>query len=85
MNCHWVKLRADIQGIKPPSQRNENQFDAGSKYHIAANVGYVRYFTALVYEFQFYRALCLESGQYVPNDPKKPLHHCNFYGTVASF
>merc|ERR1711881_197208 len=47
----------------------------------AGDVGYVRYFTAFIYEFQFYRALCLESGRYVPGDPKKPLHRCNFYGS----
>jgi len=81
MNCHWWKLRNEIQGIKPPSRRNHEQFDAGSKFHVAGDVGYVRYFTAFIYEFQFYRALCLESGQYVPGDPKKPLHRCNFYGS----
>merc|ERR1712055_298729 len=50
-------------------------------FHVAGDVGYVRYFTAFIYEFQFYRALCLESGQYVPGDPEKPLHRCNFYGS----
>jgi hypothetical protein len=24
-------------------------------------------------------SVCL--GKYVPNDPKKPLHRCNFYGS----
>ena len=48
---------------------------------MAANVGYVRYFTAFVYQFQFYRTLCQISKQYDPNDPFKPLHHCNFYGS----
>merc|ERR1719184_44994 len=81
MNCHWWKLRNEIQGMKPPSQRSHEQFDAGSKFHVAGDVGYVRYFTAFIYEFQFYRALCLESGQYVPGDPEKPLHRCNFYGS----
>lgn len=81
MNCHWVKLRSEIQGIQPPNMRSEDHFDAGAKYHVAANVGYVRYFTAFVYEFQFYRTLCLISNQYDPNDPKKPLHRCNFYGS----
>ena len=28
MNCHWWKLRSKIQGIAPPSQRNNQQFDA---------------------------------------------------------
>ena len=42
MNCHWWKLRSEIQGLQPPSQRNNEQFDAGAKYHVAADVGYVR-------------------------------------------
>merc|ERR1739838_1289875 len=58
MNCHWVKLRSEIQGIQPPNLRLEEYFDAGAKFHVAGNVGYVRYFTAFVYEFQFYRELC---------------------------
>jgi hypothetical protein len=81
MNCHWWKLRNEIQGMMPPAMRSHEQFDAGAKYHVAGDVGYVRYFTAFIYEFQFYRALCLESGKYVPGDPKKPLHRCNFYGS----
>ena len=51
---------------------------------MAGDVGYVRYFTAFIYEFQFYRAMCLESGRYVPGDPKKPLHRCNFWGSMAA-
>jgi len=84
MNCHWWKLRKEIQGLAPPSTRNNQQFDAGAKYHVAGDVGYVRYFTAFIYEFQFYRQLCLESGKYEPGNPKKPLHQCNFYGSVEA-
>merc|ERR1712106_912532 len=84
MNCHWWKLRNEIQGMTPPAKRSHEQFDAGAKYHVAGDVGYVRYFTAFIYEFQFYRALCLESGNYVPGDPKKPLHRCNFYGSMEA-
>ena len=64
MNCHWWKLRSEIQGLRPPGQRSSGQFDAGSKFHVAADIGYVRYFTAFIYEFQFYRELCLASGKY---------------------
>jgi len=84
MNCHWWKLRNQIQGLEPPSKRSKDQFDPGAKYHVAGDVGYVRYFTAFIYEFQFYRAMCLQSGRYVPGDPKKPLHRCNFYGSVEA-
>ena len=88
MNCHWFvlvpiiitvltprwKLRHSIQGLQPPTTRSKEQFDAGAKYHVAAGIGYVRYFTALIYKFQFFRSMCLESGSYVPGDPSKPLH-----------
>ena len=74
MNC------STSLGVAPPNQRSEEDFDPGAKYHVAGNVRYVRYFTAHIYEFQFYRELCLVSGEYVPGDPSKPLHRCNFYG-----
>jgi hypothetical protein len=28
--------------MAPPNKRNTDQFDAGAKYHVAADVGYVR-------------------------------------------
>ena len=84
MNCHWWKLRNQIQGLEPPSKRSKDHFDPGSKFHIAGDKDYVSYFTAYIYEFQFYRAMCLQSGRYVPGDPKKPLHRCNFYGSVEA-
>ncbi len=34
----------------------------------------IRYFTAFIYQFQFYREMCLAAGKYDPQDPKKPLH-----------
>ena len=37
MNCHWVKLRSEIRGVKPPRMRSEEDFDPGAKYHIAGN------------------------------------------------
>ena len=32
-----------IQGIKSPVERSEDDFDAGAKYHVPANVPYIRY------------------------------------------
>merc|ERR1719244_683719 len=84
MNCHWWKLRNQVQGLKPPSPRGSDYFDAGSKYHVPSDTGYVRYFTAYIYEFQFYRALCLASGKYEPGNPSKPLHLCNIYGSTEA-
>ena len=78
-NYHLWRLRHEIQGIKPPSQRTHKQFDP--EFYVANDIDYVRYFTATLYQFQFYKALCLKTGQYVPGDPAKPLHRCNFYGS----
>lgn len=84
MNCAWWKLRRDIQGLKPPSVRSEADFDPGSKFHIPAHVPYVRYFVSFVIQFQFHKALCIEAGQYDPNDPSLPLHKCDIYQSKAA-
>ncbi|KAJ8978210.1 hypothetical protein NQ317_002030, partial [Molorchus minor] len=42
-NCHWWRLSEQYQGIKPPVLRSEIDFDPGAKYHIPANIPYIRY------------------------------------------
>jgi peptidyl-dipeptidase A len=74
-NKSWWELRLKYQGVAPPLARSEADFDPGAKYHVAANVPYTRYFLAHILEFQFYRALCRESGY------KGPLNRCTFYGS----
>jgi len=74
-NKAWWDLRLKYQGVAPPGPRSEADFDPGAKYHVASNTPYTRYFLAHVLEFQFYRALCRESGY------KGPLHKCTFYGS----
>ncbi|XP_046453162.1 angiotensin-converting enzyme-like [Daphnia pulex] len=78
-NGHWWKLREKYQGIRSPVTRSENDFDPGAKYHIAANVEYIRYFVSFVIQFQFYKSLCTTAGQYDPHNPSQPLHECDFY------
>jgi peptidyl-dipeptidase A len=56
-NRAWWDLRLKYQGIVPPEARGEEDFDAGAKYHIPANVPYARYFLARILQFQFHRAL----------------------------
>ncbi|XP_014300060.1 angiotensin-converting enzyme isoform X2 [Microplitis demolitor] len=78
-NCHWHRMMELYAGIKPPVLRSEDDFDPGSKYHIPANVPYVRNFVAGVLQFQLYRGLCQAAGQRYTNDPRRPLHKCDFY------
>ncbi|EDW57559.1 angiotensin-converting enzyme [Drosophila virilis] len=84
MNCHYWNLREKYSGIKPPVLRSEKDFDVGAKYHIPANIPYIKYFFSTVLQFQLYRRMCLVAGQYVPNDPRKPLHKCDIYRQPAA-
>jgi peptidyl-dipeptidase A len=76
-NKAWWDLRTKYQGIAPPVQRTEADFDPGAKYHVAANVPYSRYFLAAILQFQFHRALCREAGY------SGPLHRCSIYENKA--
>lgn len=42
LNTEWWNLREELQGLKPPVDRTESDFDPGAKYHIPANVEYIR-------------------------------------------
>ncbi|XP_033624233.1 angiotensin-converting enzyme-like [Asterias rubens] len=72
-NEAWWKLRMEYQGIKPPIERTEEDFDPGAKYHIPSGTPYIRYFVSFVIQFQFHRAMCEASGH------EGPLHLCNNY------
>jgi len=61
-NKAWWELRKKYQGIVPPVERTEADFDPGAKYHVPGNVPYARYFLARILQFQFQRALCREAG-----------------------
>jgi len=72
-NRAWWELRNKYQGVAAPVARTEQDFDPGAKYHVPANVPYIRYFLADVYQFQFHRALCRIAGY------QGPLHRCSIY------
>jgi len=61
-NKSWWEMRLRYQGIAPPVERSEANFDPGAKFHIPANVPYTRYFLARILQFQFQRALCQIAG-----------------------
>src|SRR5579872_578802 len=72
-NKAWWALRERYQGIAPPVERSEADFDPGAKYHVASNTPYMRYFLARILQFQFHRALCQAAGI------QGPLHRCSIY------
>ena len=72
-NDAWWELRTSYQGITPPNERPSDAFDPGSKYHIANNVPYLRYFLSFIMQFQFHQAACEMAGW------EGPLHRCSIY------
>ena len=74
-NAGWWALREKYQGIRPPTERTEDLFDPGAKYHIPGNTPYSRYFLAHILQFQFHRAMCEIAGH------EGPLNRCTIYGS----
>ncbi|MFL5366721.1 MAG: M2 family metallopeptidase [Myxococcales bacterium] len=74
----WWELRRRYQGVAPPVERSEADFDPGAKYHVPANVPYSRYFLARILQFQFHRALCKAAGF------QGPLHACSIHNSVQA-
>jgi peptidyl-dipeptidase A len=72
-NKAWWDLRLKYQGIAPPTDRGEEFFDPGAKYHVPDNTPYTRYFIARILQFQFHRALAKIAGC------TAPLHRCSIY------
>uniref|UniRef100_A0A5F8HCZ6 Angiotensin-converting enzyme n=1 Tax=Monodelphis domestica TaxID=13616 RepID=A0A5F8HCZ6_MONDO len=72
-NQEWWNLRLKYQGLCPPVPRSQEDFDPGAKFHIPANVPYLRYFVSFVIQFQFHEALCRAAGH------TGPLYKCDIY------
>uniref|UniRef100_A0A3B4GUW0 Angiotensin-converting enzyme n=1 Tax=Pundamilia nyererei TaxID=303518 RepID=A0A3B4GUW0_9CICH len=72
-NKEWWNLRLKYQGLCPPVTRTEEDFDPGAKFHIPANVPYVRYFVSFIIQFQFHKALCNAAKH------NGPLYTCDIY------
>ncbi|XP_064087197.1 angiotensin-converting enzyme-like [Macrobrachium nipponense] len=78
-NCGWWDLRYELQGLKPPAVRTEDDFDPGAKFNIAINTPYFKQFVGTVMQYQMHRKLCQLAGEYDPLVPSKPLHKCDIY------
>lgn len=73
MTTRWWELRLQYQGIVPPIPRIERDFDPASKYHIPADIPYVKYFVGIIMQFQLFESLCDISGH------QGDLHSCDIY------
>lgn len=73
MNIRWWELQLRYLGVVPPTQRTQDDFDAGAKYQVISDQDYIKYFIATVLQFQIYSEFC-QSINHVG-----PLHTCDFY------
>ena len=74
-NSSWCRLTEYYQGISTSTERSEEYFDPGAKYHIPGNTPYTRYYLARIMQYQFHEALCNE----IEFDGL--LHECSIYGS----
>ena len=77
-NAAWWDLKHRYQGVMEPLARSERDFDPAAKYHVPANVPYIRYFMARILQFQFHRSWC-RAAQW-----KGPLYRCSVYNNAAA-
>ncbi|BFF93634.1 angiotensin-converting enzyme-related protein [Drosophila madeirensis] len=80
-NCGFWQMRSEYGGVESPVPRTDKDFDPPAKYHIDADVEYLRYFAAHIFQFQFHKALCSLAGQYAPNDSRRTLDNCDIFGS----
>jgi len=77
-NRAWWDLKLRYQGVAPATERGEEFFDPGAKYHVPANTPYMRYYLAAVLQYQFHRALTETAGE------TGPVHRRSIYGSRAA-
>lgn len=77
-NQAWWELKRRYQGVSAPSERGEEWFDPGAKYHVPGNTPYMRYFLAHILQFQFHRALSETAGE------TGPVHRRSIHGSRAA-
>ncbi|KAG8191004.1 hypothetical protein JTE90_010862 [Oedothorax gibbosus] len=76
MIAKWWEFRKEFQGVDPPDLEGSLLFDPASKYHVALNIPYLRYFLSRFLEHHFLEALCSAAGH--------PLHDCCFVTSATA-
>jgi peptidyl-dipeptidase A len=84
-NCHFWRLREKYGGIAPASVRGNHDFDITAKYHVSADVEYMRYFVSSIIQFQFHKAACIKAGEYQPDSQTSgSLNNCDIYQSTEA-
>lgn len=84
-NCAYWELVEKYIGSAAPFPRSSSDFDAPSKLLIGVDDEYSTQIVGTIIQFQLFKILCENSGQYVKGDAKKPLDMCDLYGEKEVF
>ncbi|XP_060075066.1 angiotensin-converting enzyme-like [Ylistrum balloti] len=75
----WWKMRCMYQGVSPPVERTEWDFDPGSVYQLSANGLLIEKFVSTILMFQWQKALCNMGPQ-----SQQQLYRCDIYRNTAA-
>lgn len=89
LNEEFWDLVMELQGIAPPEKRDEEGFDAGTKYHVPDNTPFIRYFLSSFLQHQLFESLCKAAvfGRVGAKEeiPKTiPMNRCDIYGSKSA-
>lgn len=79
-NCAYWRLTEDYTGAEPPVTRSNEDFDAPAKLIMEVDDQYTTQIYSIVLKYQLLHHFCLQTGEYVKDDPEKPLDLCDLTG-----
>ncbi|XP_075988364.1 angiotensin-converting enzyme-related protein-like [Anticarsia gemmatalis] len=88
-NGGYWDLVEELQGVAPSSERGEEYFDVGAKFHVPDNTPYIRYFLSSFLQHQLFEKLCKAAvfGRRNADGPVPDsisLSRCDIYGSKAA-
>jgi hypothetical protein len=72
MEKFW-EMKNEWVGVKAPAERTEKSADPAALYHIANDYSMMRYYSRIIFQFQFQKVLCDACGH------EGPLNTCDVY------
>ncbi|KAI8441442.1 hypothetical protein MSG28_015042 [Choristoneura fumiferana] len=89
LNEEFWDLTIQLQGIAPPESRDEDNFDAGAKYHVPDNTPFIRYFLSSFLQHQLFENLCKASvfgrlGVQEELPETITMNRCDIYGSRSA-
>lgn len=83
-NLKWWQLVHEYQGIEPPIDRSDRDFDPGCIYDVVTNNQHVTTFLSVILQYQLQKVLCIKAGKFSNDNLSSPLHECDIHGSMEA-